>query len=80
MTTSDRNETIKDRAHNEALQALQYFENMEALGSFAGQDVKEQKLSYLTKAFVNFVQRESSFHKDEAPPPLDDRGTTWRSW
>jgi geranylgeranyl pyrophosphate synthase len=61
-------EQIVDRAKLEAREVLDYFKRLEALGAFVGEDVEEQKKTFLCFSLINFSRREQILHaeKDDA--------------
>lgn len=50
-------DALEARAIEEADSVLQYFRNLEALGRFVGDDVIDQKRTFLRMAFINFGRR-----------------------
>ena len=51
-------EEIRDRAAKEAEKIFEQFERLELLGNFVAQDVRQQKLVFLTLSLANFARRE----------------------
>lgn len=52
--------SITDRAAKVADEILDYFQNLQVLGNFAGEPVHQQKKTFLILALRNFAIKESA--------------------
>jgi hypothetical protein len=48
---------IEQEAGERAEEVLRYFRDLEVLGAFAGQTVKDQKRAFLVMTLVNFARK-----------------------